>query len=132
MTDVLSIQQRSFCMSQIRGKNTKPEILLRKALWKKGLRFRLKYKLFGKPDIIFPGKRIAVFIDGCFWHGCPEHHVKPKTNKKFWNEKIKKNIKRDKVVTERLNKEGWIVIRFWEHQIKNNLQRCVNTVAENW
>lgn len=116
-------------MSRIRGKDTKPEMLLRKALWKNGLRYQLKYKIFGKPDIIFPGNKIAVFVDGCFWHGCPDHLVKPKTNKKFWNNKIKKNIKRDKDVTARLTEEGWTVVRFWEHQITSDLTGCVSKVA---
>ncbi len=130
MKDVLNPQQRSYCMSQIKGKNTKPEVLLRKAIWKIGLRFRLNYKLYGKPDITFPGKKTVIFIDGCFWHGCPKHHIRPKTNKKFWKEKIGKNIKRDKEVNKYLKKKGWHVLRFWEHQIDKDIHACVKRISD--
>ena len=124
--DVLTKDQRSYCMSQIRGKNTKPELLLRRNLWKLGFRYRVHYSLPGRPDIVFTKKKIAVFVDGCFWHGCPDHGVKPKTNKKFWREKIHGNILRDKRNTNNLVKEGWTVLRFWEHQIKKELAKvCV-------
>ena len=119
--DVLTKEQRSFCMSQIRGKNTKPELMLRKTVWKLGLRYRIHYSLPGRPDIVLVKKKIAVFVDGCFWHGCPVHGVKPKTNRKFWEDKIRANILRDQRNTTRLSNEGWIVLRFWEHQIKNDL-----------
>ena len=86
MADVLTKKQRSRCMSAIRGRDTKPEILLRKALWYKGYRYRLKNRLPGKPDIAFPTERLAVFVDGCFWHGCPEHYKKPSTHAAFWRD----------------------------------------------
>ena len=130
MTDVLNPQQRSYCMSQIRGKDTKPEIVFRKALWREGFRYSLKYKLYGKPDIILPGRKIAVFIDGCFWHGWPLHYNKPNTNKKFWKEKIKKNIERDKQVNRYLKKNGWQVVRYWEHQVKNSLAVCIKNFTK--
>ena len=119
--DVLTKEQRSFCMSQIRGKNTKPELMLRKTVWKLGLRYRIHYSLLGRPDIVLVKKKIAVFVDGCFWHGCPVHGVKPKTNRKFWEDKIRGNIVRDERNTTQLSNAGWIVLRFWEHQIKNDL-----------
>lgn len=119
MTDVLTKKQRSFNMSMIKGKNTQPEIILRKIISAAGLRgYRLHYKLTGKPDIVFPGRKIAVFIDGCFWHKCPECFVKPGTNKKFWNEKIDSNVKRDKVVNAELKSKGWKVLRIWEHELR--------------
>jgi DNA mismatch endonuclease (patch repair protein) len=118
--DVLTPRQRSHCMSRIRGKNTKPEMTLRRALWSAGLRYRLHHGVPGRPDIAFPGSRVAVFCDGCFWHGCPIHSVSPKTNASFWKTKIGKNRARDERVAATLRAEGWKVIRFWEHEIKNN------------
>lgn len=129
MTDVLSPSQRSFCMSRIQGKNTKPEVALRKALWNNGLRYRLKNKLPGRPDLYFPGKKIAIFVDGCFWHGCPEHCNMPETNSSFWKKKLSKNKERDKFVNQTLEDEGWCVIRFWEHEIKNDLEDCVKRIS---
>ncbi|WP_223146796.1 very short patch repair endonuclease [Methylomonas fluvii] len=90
MSDVLSKRQRSFCMSRIRDKNTKPELALRKALWNAGLRYRLKSDLLGRPDLYFPGRRLVIFVDGCFWHGCPEHCQMPVENRAFWEEKLLK------------------------------------------
>ena len=130
MSDVLSRRQRSYCMSRIKGKDTKPEILLRKNLWARGLRYRLKSKLPGKPDLIFPGAHIAVFIDGCFWHRCPKHFQMPKTRKLFWTEKIKKNKDRDKEVSRLLKQANWRVIRFWEHEVENDLEGCVARVMK--
>jgi len=119
--DVLTAQQRSHCMSRIRGKNTKPEKLLRKALWAAGLRYRLHGRLPGKPDLVFSKAKVSIFIDGCFWHGCPQHGVRPKTNKKFWNKKIGGNKQRDVKVRNLLKAQGWVVVRFWEHEIKNDI-----------
>ncbi len=117
--DVLTKEQRSYNMSQIRGRDTKPELLLRKKLYKeKIVGYRVNYNLIGKPDIAFTKYKIVIFIDGCFWHKCPEHYKAPKTNKKFWNEKILKNTIRDKVVTRELENEGWKVLRFFEHEVK--------------
>lgn len=125
-SDVMTPEQRSHCMSRIRGKDTKPEITLRKALWARGVRYRKQYKITGKPDLAFPGKKVAVFVDGCFWHGCPDHSSIPKKNTDFWQSKLQKNIERDKNVSNILESEGWMVMRFWEHEIKKN----VNDVAE--
>ena len=103
-------------MSAIQSKNTKPELRLRKALWAKVLRFRVQYGK-EKIDIAFPSKKIAVFVDGCFWHGCPIHSHLPKSNEEYWVPKLKKNIERDKAKNERLEAEGWKVLRFWEHEL---------------
>ena len=120
MADVLTKEQRSYNMSMIKGENTKPEIALRKLLVACGLRgYRLHYRLPGKPDIVFPKSRIAIFIDGCFWHKCPKCFVKPVTKRKFWEKKIDSNIKRDKIVNRELKKNKWKVLRIWEHEIKN-------------
>jgi DNA mismatch endonuclease, patch repair protein len=105
-------------MSTIRSKNTAPELILRKALWLTGLRYRIHYGK-EKIDIAFPSDKIAVFVDGCFWHGCPFHSHIPKSNIEYWKPKLEKNIQRDKDKNERLRSAGWTVIRFWEHEMKN-------------
>ena len=129
MTDVLSKAQRSYCMSRIRGKDTQPELLLRKSLWANGFRYRLKSKLPGKPDIVFPIKRIAIFVDGCFWHGCPVHSQRPATNTRIWEEKLNNNIQRDEKVNRELAELGWVVLRFWEHEIKQELPAVTEKIA---
>lgn len=129
MTDVLTKRQRSYCMSQIRGRDTKPEVTLRKALWRLGYRYRLNSKLPGNPDLVFPRYRTTVFVDGCFWHRCPIHFQLPKENRQFWEEKISGNVTRDKQVAEDLIAKGWKVVRIWEHQVKDDLLEAVKSVA---
>ena len=130
MADVHTREQRSYNMSMIKGKNTKPELMLRKYLFSKGIRgYRVHYKLPGKPDIVFNKYKIAIFVDGCFWHKCPECFKKPATNKKFWKDKIDGNVKRDGEVNKILKREGWKVIRIWEHRIKNrDIKECYNSI----
>jgi len=131
MADVLTPEQRRLNMSRIRGSNTKPEKLLRSALHAEGLRFRVHRRdLPGCPDIVFPRARLAVFVDGCFWHGCPEHAVKPKTNAEFWAEKLRRNKQRDRDVARTLEQQGWGVVRFWEHDVKRDIAAAVRTVAQ--
>jgi len=130
MFDVLSPTQRKYCMSRIQGNNTKPEVLLRKALWNKGLRYRLNYKITGKPDLVFPSKKVAVFVDGCFWHRCPDHYVSPKTRAQFWEAKIQGNVERDKKNNASLENAGWKVVRIWEHEINEDLDLCVTKIGE--
>ena len=83
-------------------------------------------KLFGSPDIVLKRKKIAIFVDGCFWHKCKKHYVQPKTKKSFWIKKINQNVKRDKIVNQTLRKDGWKIIRIWEHEIKNSKSQMVN------
>jgi DNA mismatch endonuclease (patch repair protein) len=128
MTEVLTPSQRRHCMSRIRRDNTEPEIILRSALWRAGLRYRRKSKLPGRPDIIFPGGKMAVFVDGCFWHLCPKHFTMPKTNRAFWKKKLERNRERDSEVNFALRKLGWRVIRIWEHQLRSNPQRCTERI----
>jgi DNA mismatch endonuclease (patch repair protein) len=110
---------RSQQMSRIRGKNTSPELLLRKALFHLGLRFRVHYATAaGKVDIAFCGQRLAVEVDGCFWHGCPDHYVAPKSSMTFWRAKLRENVARDRRQTLALVKDGWRVIRVWEHEVE--------------
>jgi DNA mismatch endonuclease (patch repair protein) len=105
-------------MSQIKGRDTKPELLLRRALWRLGLRYRVRSRVIGKPDLVFGSARIAVFVDGCQWHSCPVHFVRPKSNVEFWDRKFRRNRERDAEVNTALKAQGWTVLRFWEHQIE--------------
>ncbi len=108
-------------MQAVKHRDTAPEIALRSLLHKSGLRFRVNVKLVSavntRADIVFKSRKIAIFIDGCFWHGCPKHGTKAKANAEFWNAKIKNNQERDKKVTKELRKYGWKVIRVWEHEV---------------
>jgi DNA mismatch endonuclease (patch repair protein) len=131
MADVLTPEQRRLNMSRIRGGNTKPEKLLRSALHVEGLRFRIHRRdLPGCPDIVFSRARLAVFVDGCFWHGCPEHAVKPKTNAEFWADKLRRNKLRDRKVARVLKQQGWNVVRFWEHEVERDIAGAVRTIAQ--
>lgn len=116
-------------MSRIRGFNTRPELLLRSALWRMGFRYRVRAKVFGRPDIAFSIARVAIFVDGCFWHGCPVHGVKPKSNAVFWDQKIGRTIQRGRLVTATLRREGWTVVRVWEHEIEADLARVVDRIG---
>lgn len=121
MTDVHTPEVRSYNMSMIRGKNTKPEIIVRKFLHSRGFRFRLhKKNLPGKPDIVLPKYKTVIFIHGCFWHGhknC-KYFVVPKTRTKWWLNKIEGNKKVDKRNNLLLRKEGWKIITLWECQLR--------------
>jgi DNA mismatch endonuclease, patch repair protein len=118
LPDRISKQVRSRIMSSIRSKDTKPEIAIRRALWMKGYRYRTQFGA-EKIDIAFLSRKIAIFVDGCFWHGCPTHSNQPKTNQGYWFPKLKKNIQRDIETNARLKAQGWTVLRFWEHEIGN-------------
>lgn len=128
MTDVLTPAQRSRCMSRVKSEDTKPELRLRSALWAAGLRYRLRYKLPGKPDVVFPSARLAVFVDGCFWHSCPLHATRPKTNASFWASKLRENVERDDRVNAKLRENGWRVLRLWQHEVTSNLGEAVAKV----
>lgn len=128
MPDTLTKAQRTKCMRRVRVKNTKPELELRRALWNRGLRYRLNRKIYGKPDLVFPGPRVAVFVDGCFWHGCKEHGSMPQTNKAFWRKKIERNIERDIEVNNYLSETGWEVLRFCSYEIASNLDRVTEKI----
>jgi DNA mismatch endonuclease (patch repair protein) len=116
-------------MARIRGRDTEPELILRRALWADGERYRVNYKTpAGRPDIVFPGRRVAVFVDGCFWHGCPDHYVPPRTRVEFWARKLRTNVERDRRQTLQLEECGWRVLRFWEHEVHTHLEGTVETV----
>jgi DNA mismatch endonuclease (patch repair protein) len=125
-------------MSSIKSKNTRPELILRKALWRKNLRYRINYKkLPGKPDIVFTKKNIVIFCDGDFWHG---HNwalrglssLEDELNgySEFWRQKILRNIKRDNEINKDLTSRGWTVIRIWESDIKKDVNKCVDLIED--
>ncbi|RZL46385.1 MAG: very short patch repair endonuclease [Pedobacter sp.] len=122
-------KQRSKTMSKIRGKNSIPELLLRKALWAKNIRFRIHRKdLPGRPDLVIEKYKLVVFVDGDFWHGYQWHQRKPKSNLGFWIPKIERNMQRDRFVNEQLSDMGYTVMRFWEHEVRTGLKACVNQI----
>lgn len=127
MADIWTKRKRSEVMSRIRGKGNKETegalaALLRSA---KITGWRRHLPLPGKPDFAFPKQKVAVFVDGCFWHGCPKCYTRPKTNRKFWDTKRETNIARDRRVTRQLRASGWCVIRIWEHALKKSPQSCL-------
>ena len=133
MADRISKEQRSIIMSHIRSDSTKPELLLRHALWHSGFRFRLyDNKLPGKPDIVLPKYHTVVFVHGCFWHGhkgCGSSHI-PKSNTEYWVSKIYRNQMRDQEVWRQLEAKGWYVIIVWECQLKQSvLDETIKRVA---
>lgn len=134
LMDVLTKEQRHKNMKNIWSKNTKAEILLRKALWHHGIRYRKNYKkLPGKPDIAITKYKIAVFVDGDFWHA-RGHEEKPgeqiQTNVSFWSKKLKRNIERDKEVNQALLEIGWLVLRYWDSDVKKDCNACVEDIMQ--
>lgn len=115
-----SSQEASRRMARVRQKGTEAELAIRKELYRRGARYRVDFAVLKKPrrvaDIAFPGLKVAVFVDGCFWHGCPEHASWPKQNAEFWRQKIETNQARDADTDTRLIALGWKVIRIWEHE----------------
>ena len=133
MPDRFSKEVRSNIMSKIRGKDTRPEILLRRAIFRSGCRYSLKHRfkeLNFRPDLVLVSRKTCIFIDGCFWHGCPKCYKEPKSNKKYWIPKIKRNKERDRQQNKFLKKEGWKVIRVWEHQICKNFEKTKNIIIK--
>lgn len=123
----------SYTMSRIRGKNTGIELLLRKALYKKGVRYRANTnKIFGHPDISIKKYKVVVFCDSEFWHGFhfQENEDKIKTNRDYWIPKIRRNIARDKEVNEHLSKEGYAIVRFWGKEIEEDPEGCADKVLK--
>lgn len=121
MADVLSKEQRQKCMSHIKSKNTKPEVLVRRFLFANGFRFRLHQKgLPGKPDIVLPKYKTVIFINGCFWHGHSDckYATIPETNHDFWSDKISGNMERDEITFSSLEKMGWRVMIIWQCELK--------------
>ena len=132
--DVLTREQRHHTMSRIRATDTRAELLLRKALWHRGLRYRKNYEaLPGKPDIALTRQKIAIFVDGDFWHA-RGHQDRPgeqvASNMEYWQKKLARNVERDREVADELTELGWLVLRFWETDIKRDLAGCVGKIEE--
>ena len=126
-------EQRRRNMQAVKNKDSQIELLLRKELWNRGIRYRKNStKIFGKPDIVFIGKKIAVFCDSEFWHGYNWEERKKdfKSHQEFWIPKIERNMERDKEVTIKLESEGWTVLRFWGNEIKKNTAQCADIIEK--
>lgn len=130
--DNLTKEQRKKNMQAIKSKNTKMESIVCKELWHRGIRFRKNVKeLPGKPDIAIKKYKIAIFLDSCFWHKCPLHFIRPKSNNSYWDNKIERNINRDKEVNNFYKQNGWHLLRVWEHQFKtkDTQQKVLDEIA---
>ncbi|MGH8016047.1 MAG: very short patch repair endonuclease [Candidatus Zixiibacteriota bacterium] len=132
MPDVFTKKKRSEVMSRIRGSgNKETELELLQLLRKNRISgWRRNYPLVGKPDFSFPKFRVALFVDGCFWHGCPQHSNMPVNNRQFWRKKLTSNKQRDKIVNSILRKKGWKIVRIWEHQLHSNPVFCVRKIRQ--
>jgi len=129
--DVFTKSKRSEIMALIKNKESGIEILLRKELWGRGLRYRKNVsKYFGKPDIVSAKHRMVIFVDSCFWHGCKKHKSIPHANKMFWEQKIQQNSQRDKEVKAYYQRIGWKIFRIWEHDLKGNNQKFNNSILK--
>lgn len=127
MADIFTPEKRSWIMSRIRSTNTKIDLEMKKILNKNKIKHSMYPKMFGNPDFIIEKKRIAVFCDGDFWHGY-KYNEKKKPSKKFWRDKIETNMRRDQRITRKLRREGWSVLRFWEHDIEKRPEACVSRI----
>ncbi|MGW7448570.1 very short patch repair endonuclease [Kitasatospora sp. NPDC054795] len=133
MSPVPSTPAVSARMSRQASRDTAQELAVRRLLHAGGYRYRVQRPVPGMPrrtvDILFPGPKVAVFLDGCFWHGCPQHATHPKSNAEWWRTKLGRNIERDTETTEHLRDEGWTVLRFWEHETPEDVAlRVAETV----
>lgn len=128
MPDSLTPARRSALMARVRTKDTAPELALRRALYAAGVRgWRCHPKVVGRPDFAFLGRKVAVFVDGAFWHGHPDHYRGQ--SGRFWDQKIARNRKRDETVNRELSDAGWTVVRVWDFEVANDLVGCVEKVA---
>jgi DNA mismatch endonuclease, patch repair protein len=118
-----------------RSRDTRPEASVRSALHRRGLRFRKHFRpltdLQYQADVVFPRQRVAVEVDGCFWHGCPSHGTRPATNSTYWNQKIDRNIARDRARDASLERAGWVLIRVWEHEDPEAAAKRIAAVLAN-
>ncbi len=139
MPDKLTPNQRHYCMSRIRSKDTKPELVVRRELWRRGYRYRLhSKKLPGKPDIVLAKYRTVIFVNGCFWHGHKDctKYVQPRTNKDFWKNKVSTNRERDLISIQKLEAHDWSIITIWEcevskSRIEETIARTINELNSN-
>lgn len=133
MSDIYSKDKRIAIMSRIRSThNLRTELVLVQLLRKYHISgWRRHQRLIGRPDFIFPAQRVALFVDGCFWHCCPTHGSRPSTNKSFWFAKLSRNQKRDRFVTRALRTAGWVVLRVWQHELTaTNHSKCIDRIKK--
>lgn len=130
MPDVFTKAKRSEVMSQIRGRgNRDTELALAKLLRRHRIKgWRRHLSVFGKPDFVFQKEHVALFVDGCFWHACPKHSNLPVNNRVFWEKKLTNNVMRDKEVNRKLRRDGWRVVRIWEHDLAKNPAACIRRI----
>lgn len=126
MPDIFTKEKRSWVMSRIRGKNTKIDLKMNEILKNLGFPYEMYPKMFGNPDFVLKREGVAIFCDGDFWHGYD--YAKKKPSKKYWKEKIERNMKRDLYVSRKLRREGWSVLRFWEHDIDKRMGVCIDRI----
>lgn len=118
-------------MSAVGSEDTEPELILRQRLWRDGLRYRVHERVAGTtPDIVFRGPMVAVFVDGCFWHGCPDHYTAPEANADFWRDKLERNRARDERDNRVLREAGWTVVRVWECEIRDDVDRPAGRIRK--
>jgi DNA mismatch endonuclease Vsr len=132
MADTFTPAERSEIMRRVRGSDTSPERALRRLLWSAGL---VGYRtcrpdLPGKPDVVYGRKRVAIFLDGCFWHGCPSCYRRPSSNRTYWDAKVRRNRERDRKRSAELRRLGWRVLRIWEHEARRSPDKCVTRVRQ--
>lgn len=129
MVDIFTPEKRSWVMSRIRGTNTKIDLKMKKTLEENKIKFEMYPKMFGNPDFVLKNKKIIIFCDGDFWHGY-RYHEKKRPAKKFWRDKIETNMRRDRRITRKLRRDGWSVLRFWEHDIEKRMDVCINRILK--
>jgi DNA mismatch endonuclease, patch repair protein len=121
-------------MQAIRSRDTKPEQLIRRLVHAKGLRYRVSARplpnLRRTADMVFRPAKVAVFIDGCYWHGCPDHYVPPRTNPGYWSDKVARNVTRDRDTDQQLEAAGWLVLRFWEHEPSDECAAQISALVQ--
>ena len=127
MTDIFTPEKRSWIMSRIRSTNTKIDLKMKKMLEENKIKSEMYPKMFGNPDFVLKNKKIIIFCDGDFWHGY-KYHEKKRPAKKFWRDKIETNMRRDRRITRKLRRDGWSVLRFWEHDIEKRADVCINRI----
>ncbi len=127
MVDIFDVKIRSRVMASIKSRKTKPELKLKKAISGLGFSYQPK-RLLGNPDFSNKKHKAVIFVNGCFWHGCHKHYKLPASNVKYWKRKIEGNKKRDKNNTIKLRKAGYKVIIIWEHEINNDINKCINKI----
>lgn len=133
MVDVFTVEKRSEVMARIRGfGNKSTEMVVASLMRRNGIKgWRRHYRIFGRPDFAFPALKVAIFVDGCFWHRCPKHASLPVHNREFWNRKLSQNVARDKTVTRNLQRRGWSVLRIWQHDLaKTNLLNVLSRITK--